>query len=155
MSLPLVDQPLGAARTEPSAPSSTAWPAGGLLPARLQRIDDDGWLVVELPDNGGARRVAWLESADNRGLRLVPGDQLLVAPPQGDAPAVALGRIGRYTPPAPSDHVTIEATESLTLKCGASSVDLRADGKLMVRGDDVLVRAKGTQTIRAGSVSIN
>ena len=33
--------------------------------------------------------------------------------------------------------------------------DLRADGKVRSRGDDVLVRAKGTQRIRAGSVSIN
>jgi hypothetical protein len=36
-----------------------------------------------------------------------------------------------------------------------STVDLRADGKVMVRGEDVLLRAKGTQRIRAGTVAIN
>ncbi len=150
--LPLVDQPLvPALRATDTAP---AWPATGLLAGRLQRVDDDGQLVVELPGLG-TQRVAWLESADNRELCLRPGDQLLVAASQGDAPAVALGRIGRYTPPAPNDHVVIEATELLTLKCGDSSIDLRVDGKLMVRGDDVLLHARSTQTIRAGTVSIN
>ena len=66
-----------------------------------------------------------------------------------------LGRIGRYQEPGTQRQVTIEAQESVTLKCGDSSVDLRADGKLMIRGEDVLVRAKGTQRIRAGTVSIN
>ena len=70
---------------------------------------------------------------------------------------VVLGRIGAL--PAPGEAVVqnlvIAASETLTLRCGESSVDLRADGKLMVRGDDVLVRAKGTQRIRAGSVAIN
>ena len=41
------------------------------------------------------------------------------------------------------------------LRCGEASLDLRADGKVLLRGDDVLVRAKGTQRIRAGTVSIN
>jgi hypothetical protein len=43
----------------------------------------------------------------------------------------------------------------LSLKCGDASIDLRADGKVMIRGEDVLVRAKGTKRIRAGTVSIN
>jgi len=71
---------------------------------------------------------------------------------------VVLGRIGPYAPAqaaAPAQHVTIEATQTLTLKCGEASVDLRADGKLMIRGEDVLVRARGTQRIKAGTVSIN
>jgi len=83
------------------------------------------------------------------------GDSVLVAwPGQGynGCAGVVLGRIGDSTAPA---SLVIEATESLTLKCGDASVDLRADGKVMVRGDDVLIRAKGTQRIRAGNVAIN
>lgn len=57
--------------------------------------------------------------------------------------------------PAPAPVLRLEATEALTLACGKSSIELRADGKLMVRGEDVLVRATGTQRIRAGTVSIN
>jgi hypothetical protein len=85
-----------------------------------------------------------------------PGDRVVVLPPadSGDC-AVVLGRIGRSGSQQPRAKVNIEATESLTLKCGEASVELRADGKAMVKGDDVLIRAKGMQRIRAGTVSIN
>lgn len=84
-----------------------------------------------------------------------PGDRVLVLPPEDGAKAVVLGRIVGYPGTAPTAKLTLEAQESLTLKCGESSIDLRADGKVMIRGDDVLVRAKGTKRIRAGTVSIN
>lgn len=86
---------------------------------------------------------------------------VLVWVPAPDArEGVVLGRVGAYEPAAPStapakDHVTIEANESLSLKCGNSSIDLRKDGKLMVRGNDVLTRAKRTNRIKGGSVGIN
>ncbi len=94
----------------------------------------------------------WLAGPGTVGVPLVIDDAVLVQPMPGGQRAIVLGRIGPYTP---APRVTIEAAETLTLKCGDSSVDLRADGKLMIRGEDVLVRAKGTQRIRAGTVSIN
>jgi hypothetical protein len=67
-----------------------------------------------------------------------------------------MGVVGPYRAPEPQKRLTLEATEVLTLKCGEVSIDLRAaDGKMMLRGEDVLLRAKGTQRIKAGSVSIN
>lgn len=123
-----------------------------LLTGRLERIEPDGSLIVELPVLG-LQNVAWLETGAPGNIKLALGDELLIARLPGASLAVALGRIGRYAPP--SEHLTIEAQGSLSLKCGASSVDLRADGKVMIRGEDVLVRAKGTQRIRAGTVAIN
>lgn len=120
--------------------------------ARLVAISGDGTLLVE--DAQGRREVCdWLAGPATVGSPLAPDDAVLVQPLGGDARAVVLGRIGAYT--AAPEHVTIRAAETLTLQCGDSSVDLRADGKLMIRGDDVLVRAKGTQRIRAGTVAIN
>ena len=51
--------------------------------------------------------------------------------------------------------ISIDATNSLSLKCGEASIELRADGKVLIKGEDVTVRAKGTKRIRAGTVSIN
>lgn len=125
--------------------------------ASLVCIQEDGLLVV-LTEAGQQLRCDWLESGANQGVRLLPGDRLLVARAgEGDV-GVVLGRIARYRDPAlavPAPHLRFEATESVTLSCGAASIDLRADGKVMVRGEDVLLRAKGTQRIRAGTVSIN
>lgn len=145
---------------EPPSVADKAESHGSPLPqaSRLIEIGDDGTLFVEAADGS---RVAcdWLMSAANAAVSLACGDELLVLPmSQGHRPVV-LGVIGCYEAPivsaAPDPHVVIEATESLTLKCGDASIDLRADGKVMIRGEDVLVRAKGTQRIRAGTVSIN
>jgi hypothetical protein len=124
------------------------------LRARLLAIQDDGVLWVQMPD-GSECSCDWLESATTAALALAVGDAVLVMPESAGAPAVVLGRVGRYHAPVAPAQLTLEATESLTLKCGEASVDLRADGKVMVRGEDVLLRAKGTQRIRAGTVSIN
>lgn len=84
------------------------------------------------------------------------GDEVLLFVPAGQsARGIVLGRVGLHTAATMLPQVSIEATESISLKCGQSSIDLRADGKIVIRGEDVLVRAKGTQRIRAGTVSIN
>lgn len=127
------------------------------LRGQLVAVEGDGALRVRVA-TGREFLCAWLETGVNAAVTLAAGDALLVLPPSGSEPGVVLGRIGRYRTPqpaAPQPHVTIEATEKLTLKCGDATVDLRADGKLMIRGDDVLLRAKGTQRIKAGSVNIN
>lgn len=120
--------------------------------ARLIAISGDGLLIVRDAD-GQHRDCDWLAGPGAVGVPLAIDDLVLVQPMAPGQRAVVMGRIGPYTP-AP-ERVTIEAAQTLTLRCGESSVDLRADGKLMVRGDDVLVRAKGTQRIRAGTVAIN
>ncbi|MCW5633127.1 MAG: hypothetical protein KIT17_07295 [Rubrivivax sp.] len=135
--------------TSPMAsPGAPAAPWAG----RLREIDAEGALVVE-PTQGAPMACDWLH-----GPTAVPqpGDEVLVMPVAGRRPVV-LGRVGPCLPAEarPQPHVVLEAAETLTLKCGESSIDMRADGKVMVRGDDVLLRARGTQRIRAGTVSIN
>lgn len=126
--------------------------------AQLFAISDDGRLWVRESD-GAEYACWWLETATNAAPVLAIGDPLLVVPPQGneaDASGVAMGRIGPYRAPAPQKQLVLEATEVLRLKCGDVSIDLRAaDGKLMLRGEDVLMRARGSQRIKAGSVNIN
>lgn len=87
---------------------------------------------------------------------LCVGDTLLVLPPSStNGRGVVLGKVVRYGGESLAANVHLEATESLTLKCGEASVELRADGRAMIKGEDVLLRAKGTQRIRAGNVAIN
>ncbi len=121
--------------------------------ATLIEISDAGEVLVESATG------TWLCDVLQQpqvGPAWLPGDRLLVLPPQDGEPGVVLGRVGRYQARQPvQPEVVIEASHSLVLKCGEASVDLRADGKVMVRGEDVLLRAKGTQRIRAGTVSIN
>ena len=85
-----------------------------------------------------------------------PGDEVLVMVLSGDAPrGVVMGRVVAYSHEPNPGHLALAATESLTLRCGESSLEMRADGQVLLRGDDVVLRAKGTQRIRAGTVAIN
>ena len=87
--------------------------------------------------------------------QLSVGDKVLLAVFDTAVDPIILGRIGNLAAPQVQAKLHIEATESLTLQCGEASVNLRADGKVMVKGEHVLLRAKGTQRIRAGTVAIN
>lgn len=133
-------------------------PVPPLLPATVIRAEllsilDNGSLHVRC-STGYEFYCDWLQNNDSN-IDLKQGDQLLCLPPSDQEPGIVLGRIGKYQKPQPQKHMTIEASERLTLKCGEASVELRNDGKAMVKGEDVLLRAKGTQRIRAASVAIN
>ena len=129
-------------------------PGAGLTRVTLRDITPDGRLQVEAP-SGGLHCCDVLDECAQAALTWRAGDQLLALLPSGLVPGCVVGRIGRARRATPPAVMVVEATESLSLKCGEASVDLRADGKVMVKGDDVLIRAKGTQRIRAGNVAIN
>lgn len=122
--------------------------AGGprLQRGRVCELRDDGSVQVA----AGGQDPAWCECLASVGA-LAVGDRVLVLAPEDGEPGLVLGRIGRALPA----DCTLQAAQSLTLRCGESSLTLQADGKVLLKGDDVVVRAKGTQRIRAGHVAIN
>ena len=121
----------------------------GLLRGRLLAIDGDGWLRVQV-DGHEPWRCLWLE-----GKPLEVGGAVLVLAPAAAGPGAVVGRTASHTAPASPARLTLEATEVLTLKCGDATLDRRADGKAVLKGEDVLIRATGLQRIKAGSDSIN
>lgn len=123
-----------------------------LLKGTLQKIEVDGTLVVLTP-GGDSVRCDVLHTLATPCIEV--GCSVIFAIGVGGDRGVVLGSIGRLGGAGAERIVKIEAASSLTLSCGLSSIDLRADGKVMIKGEDVTVRAKGTQRIRAGTVSIN
>lgn len=128
--------------------------ASAIQRVSLVSVDDEGRVLVRT-ESGTEVLCDWLETGSVALLPLNPGDQLIALFSLTLDQGVVLGRVGRYHPAKPLPTVTIEAGESLSLKCGETSIDLRADGNVLVRGENVTLRAKGTQRIRAGTVSIN
>lgn len=53
------------------------------------------------------------------------------------------------------EQIVIEGKKEVVLKCGKASIKLFADGRVCIRGTEVLNRASGTNRIRGGSVQIN
>lgn len=129
---------------------------GCLMPMRAEVVETraDGRLLVKVAE-GKLVVCDWLESHLTLGRAVSAGDAVLIMADQIGATGILVGRVGSRQGHSPDGRLTIEASQQLTLLCGAASIDLRADGKVMVRGEDVLLRAKGTQRIRAGTVSIN
>jgi hypothetical protein len=52
-------------------------------------------------------------------------------------------------------RVIIEAEQELVLKCGKGSIQIRKDGRIIIKGTELLSRASGAQRIRGASVNIN
>jgi hypothetical protein len=51
--------------------------------------------------------------------------------------------------------VSLEAVEQVTLRCGAASLTLRKDGRILLLGTDVTTRATRVNKIKGGAVQIN
>lgn len=102
-----------------------------------------------------------LHSSEGPALQLVPGDVVLVWQAGNDVEGgVILGRLGGPRASAPQkkeipEELILEARQGLTLKCGEGSITLREDGKILIKGKDLVSRAKRVNRIKGGSVAIN
>ena len=52
-------------------------------------------------------------------------------------------------------RIEMQAGKELVLKCGPASITLTKDGRIVIRGADVLTRSSGSNRIKGGSVHIN
>jgi hypothetical protein len=94
-----------------------------------------------------------LEKTDGCRLTLAPGDAVLVCGDADHNSGVVLGRIG--VAGSGADEVVVEAGKTLVLRCGDGSITLRADGKILIKGKDLVSHAQRTNRIKGGSVAIN
>ncbi len=51
--------------------------------------------------------------------------------------------------------ITLEAENEIVLKCGKGSITIQKDGKIVVKGTNLLSRSSGVNRIKGGSVGIN
>jgi hypothetical protein len=84
------------------------------------------------------------------------GREVAVLPMVGDPCAVLiLGVLQPPTPPPGEDIRILEAERELVLRCGKSSLTLTSDGRVTVRGKQILSRADGQNRVQGASVSLN
>ena len=76
------------------------------------------------------------------------GDRVLVH--LGSTPAIIIGRIGGMP-----DELVIEAGKILTIRCGTGSIRIRADGRVLIEGLDIVSRARRAQRVTGAQVIIN
>lgn len=128
-----------------------------LRAGRVLRGVEDGLLVV-VDGEEKARHCLVLETG--AALRFAVDDRVLVAEIAGETSAVVVGRIGRGAQSPVSedtvpDQLLLEARHELTLRVGEGSITIREDGRILIKGKDLVSHAQRMNRIKGGAVSIN
>ena len=112
---------------------------------------------------------------DGRAQVLIPslGEMPFFAQSLVPVPAASVGRLAAVTmmgdeplilglvqPPAPEveadgERLVIEARREMTLRCGKASITMTADGRVTIRGTQVLSRSDGPNRVQGASVQLN
>jgi hypothetical protein len=125
-------------------------------------VQNDGSAMVRcVNDKADEHLCDALETSEGR-LALGEDDEVLVwVPSEQGQRGVIIGRIGP-THGSPSetrdevpDEFVLEAKHSLTLRVGAGSITIREDGKILIKGKDLVSHAQRLNRIKGGAVQIN
>jgi hypothetical protein len=107
---------------------------------------------------------------DSDRLVLKPGDEVLMCELRApESRFIVMGRLSNAAvdgqsqaesaarDPAPTvpDTLLVEARECLTLRVGEGSITIRADGKILIKGRDLVSHAKNVNRVKGGAVAIN
>jgi hypothetical protein len=124
----------------------------------------------------GVHRAEIIEiGPDGRAKVLIPaiGQTPLFAQSLVPVPVAAVGRLAAVTmmddqplilgliqPPQPEveadgEKLVLEARREVTLRCGKASIHLTADGRVTIRGTQVLSRSDGPNRVQGASVQLN
>lgn len=119
------------------------------LVVRVEGANEEWLIIADLLVTGGAPLV------------LTPGDSVLCWIDTHDRDrGVILGRVGPASQPAEpepkvADVLVLEAKQALTLRVGDGSITIREDGKILIKGTDLVSHARRMNRIKGGAVSIN
>jgi hypothetical protein len=133
-----------------------------IIRGKVLIIHDNGSILVVCEgEKSGEALCDVLHTSEGPGVCLASGDAVLVwLADDDDERGVIIGRIGPSHAPAPSpeelpEDLVIEAKNNLTFKCGEGSITLRSDGKVLIKGKDLVSRAQRMNRIKGGAVAIN
>lgn len=124
-------------------------------------MTESGAIIVAMGgEESHLQRCDLLVTSEGRPPVLGRGDRVLTWVSADGASAVVLGRIGpsrtRVTEASElPETLTIEARHSLTLRVGDGSVTIREDGKILIKGKDLVSHAQRMNRIKGGAVAIN
>lgn len=147
--------------------TTSARPSSGLTIGRLLALADEGrvplvWYPGQPTDAGMRARSAVDLHGAHIGQDVVLGFEhqdptlpIVLGLLQGQAgwPLPTMPR--QVTVEADGQRMLVTAQQELVLRCGKSSISLRADGRVEIRGVTVSTEATAANHIRGGSVELN
>ena len=138
----------------------TAATRGRTAFASVIELTEGGDVGVVVPGEPPLRlRCALLRTTDRPTLTLSLGDRVLVLLPESPGErGCVLGVVADYASPRPEPvpaTLRLEASDRVEIQCGESALTMDAEGRVLLKGKDIVTRAKRTQKIRGGTVHIN
>jgi hypothetical protein len=145
----------------------------GVSVGRIVQLADDGQALVDFPANRTGRPVKARSVVEGRFDPIGPNEVLLAFEHGNPEFPIILGILrDSFQPSTPSDEVILpggrpraavidgdrvifSAKEEIQLRCGASSVTLRRDGRVVVRGSHIISQSSGLHRIKGAAVRIN
>lgn len=140
----------------------------GAIIGHVVAVDWQGRATVEYPGCGSPRPARALSGVDVRELEpnaevllVLAGTEVIVTGVLAPAPSGSEPEVGAEFEATPEEvvvdgqRVRLEAKQEISLVCGKSSIVLRRDGKIVVKGVEIVSRAQGRNKIKGGSVHIN
>jgi len=140
--------------------------SGGVTVGRIVRMSQDGETTVDFSGNElgplPARSILDRERLECA----LPGAKqtpvLLVFENFDPTRPIIIGCVHDKLP-AKSPHdltvdgrtVTIEASEEILLRCGDSSITLKKNGRIVIKGNDIVSRASRINKLKGAAVAIN
>jgi hypothetical protein len=144
----------------------------------IMAIDAEGRAIVTFPGGGETGVVARsaLEAgrrSDETAESLVGSDVVLAFQNSDPSRPIIVGLVHDAVRPEPivpevkldvggsrdvlvdGRRLVIDAHEEILLRCGKSTVLLRRDGKVLIRGAHLVSRSSGPNKIKGGSISLN
>lgn len=140
--------------------------ASGPIVGTVIAVSAAGELSVDFPSSPhGAIKARFVTSA----LPLAGGDTVLIAFQDGDVERpLIVGRIADTLLAVEirnnelpmqvrldRERMTLEARDEIVLRCGKGSITLLANGKVIIKGTEVISRSSGANKIKGALVNIN
>ncbi len=148
------------------------------LPGTLEGVTENGVALVDFPgnDNGSVQAQCALNDDDRAKLTDFPVKVVLLIDESCSQPPIITGLVRdtlraecsgdefavtnaaaheRTEVSVDGRRLTFDAREELLLRCGKSSILLRRDGKIVIKGANLVSRSSGANKIKGGSVNIN
>lgn len=134
--------------------------------AIVLQVHGDGRVFVRCPCRSEASLCRIVTVSEDSALRLAPDDVVVILHGlDADGADLIVGRVGESLAPAPTspkpdiaplpDTLVIEAKEALILRVGDGSITIREDGRILIKGKDLVSHAQRLNRIKGGAVSIN
>lgn len=142
----------------PAAAPASASPPHGPQVIKIAALDSQGRPLLSLSGAQGSDRTSDLTAARSTvrvTLADVGREALVVFENNDPAFPILTGLLDNPAATGAPAKLILEAGQELVLQVGKASITLTKDGRIVIRGADVLTRSSGSNRIKGGSVHIN